>query len=95
MADPRSGEAGRPILTTAAPPAWGAAHRGDTMTRDRWMRECAQRLIDRGGLDDAAAAANAAECARHQQEMNGRSPARWDKPADAADEEMSYWTDDA
>lgn len=64
------------------------------MTRDRWLRLCAQRLIDRGGLDDGTAAACAAECARHQQDINGRKPARWDKPKDAADEEMSYWTDD-
>lgn len=65
------------------------------MTRDRWMRECAQRLMDKGELDHASAAACAVECARHQQDMHGRNPARWDKPTDAADEEMSYWADDA
>lgn len=64
------------------------------MTRDQWLRRCAQRFIDRGGLDTGEAAACAEECARTQLDENGRNPAGWDKPEDAADEEMSYWTDD-
>ena len=63
------------------------------MTRDRWLRLCTQRLIDKGGLDYPAAAACAAECAQHQKDMHGRKPADWGRPTAAADEEMSYWTE--
>ena len=61
------------------------------MTRDQWLRRCAQRLIEKAGMEPGEAAAMANHCAREQY---GLAPARWDKPEDAADEEMSYWTDD-
>ena len=64
------------------------------MTRDQWLTKCAQRLIDRGGLDAGDAAANAIECAKLQTDDNGTNPAKWDAPADAADEEMSHWDND-
>jgi hypothetical protein len=64
------------------------------MTRDQWIKTCAQRFIDRGGLDIGEAAAYAEECARQQKDEHGIDPAAWDAPAVAADDDMSYWDND-
>lgn len=64
------------------------------MTRDQWLRRCAQRFIDRAEVDPGSAAGMANEAAIIQQQEHGRSPGKWDRPEDAADEELSYWADD-
>lgn len=64
------------------------------MTRDEWLRQCAQRFIDRSDADHGEAAAYALACAEAEQEANGRDVLNWSAPADAADDEMSYWDDD-
>lgn len=64
------------------------------MTRDTWLRRCAQRLIDRGGMDTGEAAATALACAELQESEKGRRPFDWESPEDAADEEMASWDND-
>lgn len=61
------------------------------MTRDHWMRLYAMRLMKKANLDSGEAAACAAEAANDQNSRLGRDPTRWENPADAADEEISYW----
>ena len=58
------------------------------MTRDQWLRRCAQRIIDKAELDTGSAAAYADELARQQV---GREPRSWRKPEDVADEEIADW----
>lgn len=60
------------------------------MTRDQWLRRCAQRFMDKAQLDAGEAAALAGVCAKEQ---SGLNPAGWDKPEAAADEELACWTD--
>lgn len=64
------------------------------MTRDQWLQQCAQRFMDRSDADAGSAAAYAKECAAAEQQAHGSEPRNWTAPADAADEEMSYWDDD-
>lgn len=63
------------------------------MTRDTWLRICAQRLIDKGGMETGEAVAYADSLAETQIADNGRNPNDWDSPGEVADEEISRWGD--
>lgn len=64
------------------------------MTRDQWLNRCAERLRDKAGMEPGEAAAYAINMSETQVADNGRNPADWDKPNDAADEEISYMSED-
>ncbi len=87
---------------TAARPTWigrcvaaaQALQSGARMRRLRadWLRQCKDRYM-RAGCTDEVAAEFAVTCAEGQAAIYGTDPARWDPPAEAADEDMSYWGD--
>ncbi|WP_416406558.1 hypothetical protein RCH27_08870 [Paracidovorax citrulli] len=66
-----------------------------TAARTTWVEQCAERFVTRAGLnaetDARFAKASAEACADQQAEEHGPNPSEWEPPADAADEEMSYW----
>lgn len=64
------------------------------MTRDQWLNKCAERLRDKAGMEPGEAAAYAIILSETQLADNGRNPAKWDDPIDAADEEISLMSDD-
>lgn len=64
------------------------------MTRDQWLTKCAERLRDKMSLEAGEAAAYAAEMHRLQVVDNGREPARWDDPVEAADTECEHMAHD-
>lgn len=64
------------------------------MTRDQWLTKCAAQFHDKGGMESGEAAAYAITMAVVQVADNGLNPADWDKPEDAAAEEMSCWDND-
>mgnify|MGYP001608580121 CR=1 FL=1 len=65
------------------------------MTRDEWIDACGKRFAEVAGLIDAESVRACADgCADAEQEENGPDASSWAAPAEAADEEMSYWTDD-
>lgn len=64
------------------------------MTRDQWLNRCAERLREKAGMEPGEAAASAIMLHENQVKDNGRDPAGWDDPDDAADEEISYMTED-
>ena len=59
------------------------------MTRDQWLKKCAERLRDKTEMDPGEAASYAIMLHDHQVSDNGRDPAGWDDPTKAADEEIS------
>ncbi len=64
------------------------------MTRDQWLNKCAERLRDKAGMEPGEAAAYAINLSETQLADNGRNPAKWDDPTDAADDEISYMSND-
>lgn len=72
--------------------------------REEWERRYAARIMERAGWPEHAAidASKAGSEAYEEQERGcGNAPVWWggpsgadNTPEDAADEEMSYWTDD-
>lgn len=74
------------------------------ITREEWVRRYAARIVERAGWTqqeaDDAAFTGADEFARYEMKAQGfvvwwGGPSKCDNtPEDAADEEMSYWTDD-
>ena len=64
------------------------------MTRDQWLNKCAERLRDKARMEPGEAAAYATMLHEQQTSDNGRDPDGWDDPNDAADEEISYMSDD-
>lgn len=64
------------------------------MTRDQWLNKCAERLRDKARMEPGEAAAYANMLHEQQVSDNGRDPAKWDDPVDAADEEISLMSDD-
>lgn len=65
------------------------------MTRDTWLRRCAQQFMDKAGVDTGEAAAYASACAADQARAQGIRPLDWDKPEAAADAEMQGWEESA
>jgi len=74
------------------------------ITRDDWKRRYAARIMDRAKWDEcsAVAASEAGASAYEESERAAGNTVIWWgvapgsdlTPEDAADEEMSYWTDD-
>lgn len=62
--------------------------RRPTITKDEWLTRCAKRLTELGGLEPEVAH----EVAETQFENVGEDLT--ESPEDAADEEMSYWSED-
>jgi hypothetical protein len=58
-----------------------------TITRDEWVARCAARLIERGVTEDLHPHSIADACLETLDEDLTESP------EEAADEELSYWTD--
>lgn len=67
-----------------------------TLTRDEWMRRYAARVMERAGWEEHQAihASRAAAEAFKQDELAVGNALAWEAPEEAADEEMSNWTDD-
>jgi hypothetical protein len=63
-------------------------------TKQQWIESCADRYMQAGGAPLETALHFAEACADQQAEINGETVAAWDSPSDAADEDMSYWSDD-
>lgn len=63
-------------------------------TRESWITACADRYVSAGGADRNSAMYFAEACADSQESMHGPFNKEWDSPADAADEDMSYWESD-
>ena len=61
--------------------------------RTTWIGQCADRYINWAGCPADTALEFATACAEQQAEEHGPNPAEWEPPADAADEDMSYWGD--
>lgn len=61
----------------------------EILTREEWMRRYAARFVAHGF--DADAAAEAARVGADVQAENGEP---WTDPEEAADDELSCWTDD-
>lgn len=61
------------------------------MTRDKWLRIYAQRMMDMAGIGHGEAAASASEATSFQRQVNGRDPRNWDSPHACADLEMEHW----
>lgn len=61
------------------------------MTRDQWLAQAAQQLMAHGGMDLGSATAYAEEMIAWQRQDNGRNPAHWDAPGDAAEREVKLW----
>lgn len=64
------------------------------MKRTEWIEKCADHYMSAGGAPRESALHFAEACAEQQTNMNGQNTAEWDSPSDAADEDMTYWTDD-
>ena len=63
------------------------------MNIEQWKAEYAARLVTRGGMPQAEAD-SAAKCAANTWLNDaGEDVSLWAPPADAADEEMTYWDD--
>lgn len=59
----------------------------DEIAKEDWLRRCAQRFIEKGGLDEDTAMAFAEACwDAYDRDI--------DAPESAADEDMSYWEND-
>lgn len=63
------------------------------MISNLWIKTCAARYEQKGGVSPDGAIALASACAELQQVENG-DPENWDKPERAADEDMLAWHDD-
>ena len=67
----------------------------ETTTREEWIAACAARFKERTDwLGDDGAREQAEACAEMQEEFYGEDRAKWDAPANAADEELLEWTND-
>lgn len=68
----------------------------ESLTREEWMRRYAARVMEKAGWDERPAMM-AAQAGAESEEMEAMEDGRavvWREPEDAADSEMSYWTDD-
>ena len=68
----------------------------EALTREEWMRRYAARVME-GASWDERPAMMAAQAAAESEERDASEEGRaveWKDPEDAADSEMSYWTDD-
>lgn len=63
-------------------------------TREEWVSACAARYLEVSGIDTESADYFAKVCAEQEQDANGPYGPEWESPADAADEDMSYWDND-
>jgi len=63
-------------------------------TKQQWIESCADRYLAVSDLGPDTALYFAEACAEQQVAINGETIAEWDLPSDAADEDMSYWSDD-
>lgn len=61
------------------------------LTRYRWVRLCAQRYEQQGGVPCDVALEFAGACAEQQEHDVGFGTTGWGAPADAADEDMAQW----
>lgn len=68
---------------SALPPSAGSA-----LTREQWLGRCIDRFQRKAGLSPKIAR----QCAEAQLEADKDDPTER-TPEDAADDEMSYWTD--
>jgi hypothetical protein len=59
-----------------------------TITDEEWKKRCAERYISRANLDEQTAEDFAEACFENRLDDDC-------DPEDAADEDMSYWSDDA
>lgn len=64
------------------------------LTRDQWLNKCAERLREVIRMEPGEAAAYAIMLHDQQVSDNGRDPAGWDDPVEAADLEASCIADD-
>ena len=64
------------------------------LTREQWIRACADRYLAESDLDQESALHFATACADLQARPNGEDVSGWDSPSDAADEDMSYWEEE-
>lgn len=64
------------------------------MNRTEWIEKCADHYMSAGGAMRETAWHFAEACAELQYAINGENMADWDSPSDAADEDMTYWSDD-
>ncbi len=68
----------------------------EALTREEWMRRYAARVMERASWDERPAMM-VAQAAADGEELGASEEGRaveWKDPEDAADDEMSYWTDD-
>jgi hypothetical protein len=68
----------------------------EALNREEWMRRYAARVMESASWDERPAmmaAQAAAESEERYASEEGRA-VEWKDPEDAADSEMSYWTDD-
>lgn len=56
------------------------------MTEAEWKAKCAARFVERSGMSQDEAETSAQACWEEREEG--------EQPEDAADTDMSYWTDD-
>jgi len=59
------------------------------ITKGEWLRRCAARFIEKGGVDEETAEAFAETCLESTLEFEDFEST----PEECADGEMSYWTD--
>jgi len=59
-----------------------------SLTREEWIKKCAERLQQRGGMDEAQSI-DVAEA-----QLENLDDDLTEDTVEAADEEMSCWTDD-
>ena len=68
----------------------------EALTREEWIRRYAARVMEAASWDERPAMM-AAQAAAESEERDASEEGRaveWKDPEDAADSEMSYWTDD-
>lgn len=61
------------------------------MNKKIWLGKCANRFMEKTGLDVGEAAAAADQCADLEELTNGSELELWLAPDRAADEEMAKW----
>lgn len=63
------------------------------MTREEWTAAYAEHIAKAIDIDPAQARDLAETGAASEEEDEGADVSEWRKPQDAADDELSYWTD--